>query len=100
MLCFVVICLGLIVDCRCGVYACHQLLLIFNTTDLVGRTFLLPKNEETGERFRARIISAIDKHESDLAKDPARIKFLCSVNNNEYESVMSYNDIISCISDN
>ena len=42
---------------------------------------------------------AIDKHASDLAKDPARIKFLCSINNDEYESVMSYNDIMSCISD-
>ena len=71
----------------------------FRTSDLVGRTFLLPKDDKTGERFRARVISAIDEHENRLANDPERIKFLCSVNNDEYEAVMSYNDIMTHISD-
>ena len=48
----------------------------FPTADLIGRTFLLPENQETHERFRARVVSAIDKYEADLAKDPRRIKFL------------------------
>ena len=71
----------------------------FRTSDLVGRTFLLPKDDKTGEQFRARVISAIDEHENRLANDPERIKFLCSVNNDEYEAVMSYNDIMTHISD-
>ena len=71
----------------------------FNTADLVGKTFFLPKDEDTGERFRARVISAIDKHESDLAKDPERVKFRCSVNDDQYESIMSYNDIMTCLND-
>ena len=71
----------------------------FNTADLVGKTFLLPKDEDTGKRFQARVISAIDKHESDLAKDPERVKFRCSVNDDQYESIMSYNDIMTCLND-
>ena len=71
----------------------------FPTVDLIGRTFLLPKDKKTQERFRARVVSAIEKHEADLAKDPTRMKFLCSVNNDEYETVMSYNDIMTQLTD-
>ena len=71
----------------------------FHTADLIGRTFLLPQNQETHERHRARVVSTIDKHKADLEKDPTRMKFLCSVNNDEYETVMSYNDIITQLAD-
>ena len=46
----------------------------FNAEDIVGRTFLLP--QEDGERHRARIIKVIDDHNSNLANDSKRIKFL------------------------
>ena len=39
----------------------------------------------------------IDEHETDLGNHPDRIKFRCSVNNNEYEEIVSYNDIINHI---
>ena len=71
----------------------------FDTADLVGKKFLLPKDDETGERFRANFISAIDNHGSDLSKDPEKIKFGCSVNDEQYEDVMSYNDIMTCLND-
>lgn len=71
----------------------------FNTADLIEKMFLLPKNEDTGERFQARVISAINKHESDLAKDPERVIFRCSVNDDQYESIISYNDIMTCLND-
>ena len=71
----------------------------FHTADLIGRTFLLPKDQETHERFRARVVAAINKHKADLEKDPTRMKFLCSVNNDKYETVMSYNDIVTQLAD-
>ena len=62
--------------------------------DLIGRTFLMPP-EEDGTRLRAKIIEAIETKERDLANDPVRIKFRCSVNDNEYEEIIAYNEILS-----
>jgi hypothetical protein len=65
-------------------------------TELIGRTFLTPPQED-GQRFRARIVRAIEDHETDLDDDPDRIKFLCSVNDDTFEEVMAYNDIVNFI---
>ena len=62
--------------------------------DLIGRTFLMPP-EEDGTRLRAKIIEAIETKERDLANDPVRIKFRCSVNDNEYEEIIAYNEILN-----
>ena len=68
----------------------------FDPSDLIGRTFLKPP-EEDGQRFRAKIVEAIVDHEQDLAKNPDKVKFLCSVNGDEYEEILSYNEIIDHI---
>jgi hypothetical protein len=47
---------------------------IIDTNDLIGRTFLLDKQED-GQQFRARIVRLIDNHSSDLEDDKTRIKF-------------------------
>ena len=39
----------------------------------------------------------IDEHERDFGNHPDRIKFRCTVNDNEYEEIVSYNDIINHI---
>ena len=62
--------------------------------DLIGRTFLMPP-EEDGTRLCAKIIEAIETKEKDLANDPVRIKFRCSVNDNEYEEIIAYNEILN-----
>ena len=65
-------------------------------SELIGWTYLKdPEND--GHRYRAKIIELIDERERDLGNHPDRIKFRCSVNNNEYEEIVSYNDIINHI---
>jgi hypothetical protein len=65
-------------------------------TKLIGHTFLTPPQED-GQRFRARIVRAIEDHENDLEDNPDRIEFLCSINDDTFEEVMAYNDIINFI---
>jgi hypothetical protein len=67
---------------------------IVDPTELVGRTFLLPPQED-GQRFRARIIRAIGDQENDLECSSDRLEFLCSLNDDEREEIISYNDIIN-----
>ena len=66
----------------------------FDPSDLIGRTFLKPP-EEDGQRFRAKIVEAIVEQEQDLSNNPEKIRFLCSVNGDEYEEILSYNEIIN-----
>ena len=72
---------------------------VFDPTDLVGRTFLMDKQED-GQRFRAKIIEAIEEKNADLADQPERIKFLCSVDNGTYEEVVTYNQLLEYINKN
>jgi len=69
---------------------------VFHPIDLVGCTFLL-EPQEVGQHFCARIVKAIEDHEANLSKDPDCIKFLCSINDDTLEEVMSYNDILAHI---
>jgi hypothetical protein len=70
---------------------------IFDPGDLVGRTFLLDKQED-GQRFQARIVKIVEDHESELQENPTRIKFLCSVNGNQAEEIITYNQMLDYIS--
>ena len=69
---------------------------VFHPSNLVGRSFLLDPQED-GQRFRARIVKAIEDHEADLAKNPTKIKFVCSVNDDQLEEIISYNDVLGYI---
>ena len=69
---------------------------VFSPTDLVGKTFLMDEQED-GQRFRARIVRAIEDHESKLEDNPTRIKFLCSINDDEREEIITYNEILDHI---
>ena len=42
---------------------------ITNPEDLVERTFLMEEQED-GQKFRARIVEAIDTHEDEVMKNP------------------------------
>jgi hypothetical protein len=64
---------------------------VVDPNDLVSRTFLMPEQED-GQRFRARIVRAIEDHERDLANDPDRIQFLCSVNNDQFEEIFRFSE--------
>jgi hypothetical protein len=69
---------------------------IVDPNDLVGRTFLMPPQED-GQRFGAPIVRAIKDHEHNLAKDEDCIQFLCSIDDNQFEEIMSYNDLLRCL---
>ena len=68
----------------------------FDPTSLIGRTFLKAP-EEDGQRFRGKILEALDKNISDLHSQPERIKFRCSVNDGQFEEILSYGEIINAI---
>ena len=67
---------------------------IVDPNDLVGWTFLMPTRED-GQRHRARIVRAIEDHEKKLESNPDRVHFLCSVNDEQYEEILSYNELLS-----
>ena len=66
---------------------------IMNPEDLVGRTFLMDEQED-GQKFRARIVEAINQHDEKVKNNPELLKFKCSINNDEFEEILSYNDIV------
>ena len=70
---------------------------VFKPEDLIGRTFLMDEQND-GQRFRARIVKLIEDHESDLDDNPTRIKFVCSINNDQAEEVFAYNELLDYIS--
>ena len=53
--------------------------------------------QEYGQNFRVHIVKMIDNHKTKLEKDPDHIQFICSVDDDQYKDIMSYNDIISHI---
>jgi len=61
--------------------------------DLVGRTFLMDP-DSSGQRFCARIVEMIDKHDHDITNHPEWIKFLCKPDQNDREELISYNQIM------
>ena len=69
---------------------------IFNPEDLVGRTFLLGEQKD-GQNFRARIVEAINAHEDKVKENPELLRFKCSINNDAFEEIMAYNDIVNHI---
>ena len=66
---------------------------VFNPHNLVGKSSILDEIED-GQKHRARVIKLIDDHVERFESHPERAKFLCSVNNDLYEEVMSYNEIL------
>jgi hypothetical protein len=68
-------------------------LVYIDPEELIGRTFLTSPDEQ-GHRFRARIVKAVEDHDLDVAADKDRVKFLCSMNNDAFEEIVSYNEIL------
>lgn len=77
-------------------YGEGKMMPTIDPSSLIGRTFLLdPK--ENGERHRAKIVEAIIENDKDVANSPGLVKFRCTVNDEEYEDIVTYNDIMSHI---
>ena len=52
---------------------------------------------DNGELNKLGISNAIYFHKNKLERDPGRIKFLCSFKNDEYEDIVTYNEIMNHI---
>jgi hypothetical protein len=72
----------------------YQLPLV-DTSDWIGRTFLTARDH--GQKHRARIVAAIEDHNANTEKKLERMRFVCSVNDDKYEEIMTYNQIMDHI---
>ena len=72
----------------------YQLPLV-DTSDLIGRTFLT--EQEDGQKHRARIVALIEDHNASTNQNLERMRFKCSVNEDKYEEIMMYNQIMNHI---
>jgi hypothetical protein len=62
---------------------------VLDPQDLVGRTFLMDKQED-GQQHRAKIVRLIEDFENTVTDNPTRIKFVCSVDDNSAEEIFTY----------
>ena len=65
-------------------------LIIHGPDDLIGRSFLLDP-EADGQRFRARVVERLTDFENDLETNKERIKYLCVLNDDDREELLTYN---------
>jgi hypothetical protein len=73
--------------------------VIVDPQELLGRTFLMDTQED-GQRFRARIVECISDHESNVRRLDDHVKFRISVNEDEYEETITYNELLDFIEKN
>jgi hypothetical protein len=59
---------------------------------LIGRTFLTEQDD--GQKHRARIVAAIEDHNANTEKNLEQMRFVCLVNDDKYEEIMTYNQIM------
>jgi hypothetical protein len=77
---------------------------VIDPSELIGRTFLMDK--EDGQQHHARILNVINEeeickcigeHERELFQQPGHVQFVCSVNDDDYEEILSYNELMDYI---
>jgi hypothetical protein len=77
---------------------------VIDPSELIGRTFLM--NKEDGQQHHAQILNVIDEeeicicigeHERELFRQPGHVQFVCSVNDDDYEEILSYNELMDYI---
>jgi hypothetical protein len=66
----------------------YQLPLV-DTSDLIGRICLTEQDD--GQKHRARIVAAIEDQDANTEKNLEQMRFVCSVNDDKYEEIMTYN---------
>jgi hypothetical protein len=74
-------------------------MVIVDPQELLGCTFLMDTQED-GQRFRAHIVECISDHESNVRHSDDHVKFRISVNEDEYEETITYNELMDFIKKN
>ena len=69
---------------------------IIHPEELVGRTFGI--TQEDGQTTQLRIIEAIKEHQDNIESSSTNVKFRCGVNNDAYEDILTYNQIMDYLS--
>ena len=72
---------------------------IVSLHNLVCRTFLMDP-DCNGNVHCTKIVEAIKGFEDNLEKNPSRIKFKCTINNEEFTNLIAYNEVADYISSN
>ncbi len=67
-----------------------------DTSDLMGKTFLMDEQPD-GTKHRARIVELIEDHNHSHLNSKEHTKFRVSVNNDTYEEIMTYGEILTHI---
>lgn len=68
----------------------------FAPINIIGKTFQvsIPGKEGTQQ---AQVVRVIKRHSEELAQDDTRTQYLLSMNDDQYQDVMSYSEILSHI---
>ncbi len=74
-------------------------LAIIDPYELVGHTFLMDPQDD-GQCFHACIVDLVEKHQSKVCKLDDHHKFCISVNDDQYEEVITYNELKDFIQKN
>jgi hypothetical protein len=74
-------------------------MVIVDPRELLGCTFLMDMQED-GQRFRACIVECISDHESNVRRSDDHVKFRIFVNEDEYEEIITYNELMDFIEKN
>jgi hypothetical protein len=73
--------------------------LVEDPYELVGCTFLMDPQDD-GQRFRARIVDLVEDRQSKVRKSDHHHKFRILVNDDQYEEVITYNELMDFIQKN
>ena len=68
---------------------------IIDPRNLVGRTFLIDKEE--GQRLAVKIVQAINDQKGNLARNSTRMKFLCTIKDGTIEEIFICNELLDHI---
>jgi hypothetical protein len=74
-------------------------LAIVDPYELVGHTFLMDP-QDNGQCFRAHIVNLVEDHQSKVCKLDDHHKFCISINDDQYEEVITYNELMDFIQKN
>ena len=69
---------------------------VVQLVDLIGKSFLMDKTED-GQQHRARITELVEGHQRDMEQRPELIKFKVSMNQDQYEELLTYRQVLDYI---
>ena len=69
---------------------------IIHPEELVGHT--IGVTDDHGESTQIKIIEAIKEYQDSVDNSPTNVKFKCSMNNDSYEDILTYNQVMEYLS--